>query len=157
MSETTFDMRSSEPSKLAGLLADLASDTTQHLTLSVPRLPKYALRLDANLPFETYAAAVRAANDPTMPGGVNEMQLACTLLVHQCVGVLLDGDDLVDDSGSPVTLHDPVLAGLLHTTRPADTVRALFGRDGDVLAAGNRLVMSAGYGQDATAVPTSAG
>jgi hypothetical protein len=137
------------PSLLDGLLAELEQDATQEtVTLGVQSRPGWEVRYAIDIPYEQLAQWRAAAADPAMPGGMNELQVACSALAACCRAILVGGEDVTDVNG-PVTFASPDLQRRLGVTRPVDAVRKLYRFDGHVTASGTRLLQAAGYGQGA--------
>jgi hypothetical protein len=144
------EQRAAAGSVLDGLLADLDREVGQQtITLGVQARPGWEVRYRVDIPYEQLAQWRMAAADPTMPGGMNDLQVACAALASCCQGIVLDGED-VTDGGQPVTFATPDLMRRLGVTRPVDAVRKLHRFDGHVVAVGQALLREAGYGQGAT-------
>lgn len=138
------------PSVLGGLLDELSEALdAEAVTFSVEARPGWDVRYSIEVPYEQFAQWQTAAVDPSMPAGVNEVQLMCTALVACCQALRVKGEDVTED-GEPVTFFTPGLQRRLGVTRPVDAVRKLYRFDGHVIAAGRELLKAAGYGVDAT-------
>jgi hypothetical protein len=136
---------------LDGLLSDLAEHPAISDTIEFPitARPGWAIICSTDIPYENLAAWRKAAQDPTLGGGTNEVQLGCSILVHACRGLLKDGEP-VTTRGEIVTLTSPALQQMLQVTRPADAARRLLVRDGYLTGTAQRLLLEAGYGSEAT-------
>jgi hypothetical protein len=136
---------------LDGLLSDLAehpaiSDTVE---FDIKARPGWSIVLSTDIPYEHLAACRKAALDPSLVNGTNEVQLGCSILVYACRGLRKDGEP-VTSAGEPVTLSSPALLKMLDATRPADATRKLFVRDGHITGLSTQLLLEAGYGSEAT-------
>jgi hypothetical protein len=138
---------------LDGLMSDLNEHPALNDTvdLPVPTRDGWAIRCNTDIGYEELQVWRKAAVDPDMAVGVNELKLACTILVSATSAVLLEGEPVTVD-GEPVTFNSPHLQGKLGVTRPQDAVRKLFGRDGYVTAASTALIREAGFGSEATPI-----
>jgi hypothetical protein len=138
------------PSVLAGLLDELTEAVdAEAVTFAVEARAGWDVRYGIEVPYEQYAQWQTAAADPSMPGGLNELQLLCTALAACCQAIRVKDED-VTEGGVPVTFNTPGLQRRLGVTRPVDAVRKFYRFDGHVIATGRALLVAAGYGAGAT-------
>lgn len=137
---------------LDGLLSDLDEHPalTDTVDLPVTARPGWEIRCSTDIPYENLSAWRKGAQDPSMAVGTNELQLACSILVFACQGILVDGEAVLDEDGKAVTFFSLRLQEKLGVSRPDDAVRRLFRRDGFVTSAATALTREAGYGSEAT-------
>lgn len=133
----------------AELGAELGGDTTE---VDVPMRPGWQVRLSTSIAYEELASWRKRAGDRSMPGGVNELRLACIMLGNQGRAILRDGQPVTAE-GEPLTFRSPELQRMLGVDRAVDAVRKFYGRDGHVTKAARELLAAAGYGDDPGEVP----
>jgi hypothetical protein len=144
------DLPSSSP--LARLLAaQQEARKTLYLDLQVPRLPYPVFVRYAPLPQDRIEALTKKFRNVKKDRAVLS---DAALLAEACMGVFVH-----DEDGEPVSIDpdsdvwpkfDDHLADLLgvEATSAADTVRALYLTDGDVISTAVRVVEWSGYSRD---------
>lgn len=89
----------------------------------------------------------------TNPLDMDQALLSHLVLVNTCESVEYrrgDGDweQLCEPDGSPATLQSGALLNHMKVVDPRVLVKKLFGRDGRLIAAGQKVISDAGYGDD---------
>lgn len=141
---------------LDDLRAELAEEVgAEPLTLPVPARPRYSVRYSTDVDGELLSRWTKASKDRHAPNGVDELSLACRILANQAIGVLRDGDELLDE-GKPLRFRSRAFLDILGVGSPTEAVRKLYGRDGHVQAAALEVLRSAGYDDDALATASAA-
>lgn len=131
------------------LRADLAQEIADEpVTIAIPGRPGIELKFSTALDQHVLAKLRKASKDRSMPEGIDELGLACRILATQHAGLIRNGEEVLTE-GEPLTVRTPALLDLVGASRPVEAVRALFGKDGHVLAAARRVLQGAGYDEDA--------
>lgn len=143
-------------SDLDDLRAELRATIADTTTIEVLGRPGYAVRCRLDFTGKDLDLIRKRARDKTFADGIDGIKYAGLVLGFTCVAIVRKGQDLELDGVSPVTFATPALQELMGTGSVYETVRALFGRrDGHIDAATKRLLIDAGWGDEAfTADPT---
>lgn len=142
-----------EPSDLDDLRAELTAQVAPSTVIKVLGRPRYAVRFRTDFTGKDLDNLRKRAKDKRYKDGVDGIRFASLLLALTCEAILRDGKPLDLDGTSPVTFTSRELQDLLGTAgnpNPADaTVRALYGLEGHVNAAAEKLMTEAGWGDEA--------
>lgn len=85
--------------------------------------------------------------------GMDTVKFACAVIGHTTVGILFNGELVLNEDGYPVNFASPELLEMTNTTRPLpDCVKAFFGVEPHVEAAAVAIMEAAGYGDTVDAV-----
>lgn len=137
-----------EPSDYDELDDELAELDTPTVDLEVPRRPGYALRCRTDFTSRDIDLLLKRCRDKRFATGSDSVKYAALLLGLTCIAVLRHGEPLELDGTSPITLTSSELWAKLDTSSADETARKLYGVEGHVDAAGNRLMAEAGWGDD---------
>ena len=135
-------------SDLDAIRAELAAQVTPTIDLAVPTRPGWAVRVRADFSARALDGYRKASKDRKFADGLDGAKLSALIIGANCTAVLRKGAPLVLD-GTPQTFATKDLRELLGTSDVASTVRALYGLDGHLEAAARRLLVEAGYGDEA--------
>lgn len=134
-------------SDLEALLGELGRQLEFHdITLPVPARPDYQARYRLVVDAQEMQPWRRLAYDPTCLEGINQTKLACLGLSNLNTGLLVDGREVIDDLGDPITFASPSILGVLKAKTPADAVRIFYGFDAHVTASWTSLLAESGFG-----------
>lgn len=136
-------------SALDGLLADFAEAQAmvEVTELDVPRKPGLTVRYVTDIPYEMVQAWRKASYDAVLDV-FNEVEQHLAMLVFACQAICVEGEPITD-AGQPVTFTSPALQARFGADDdPAAAVKALYGKDPFVVAAGRALLLEAGYGEE---------
>ena len=86
----------------------------------------------------------------------SDYDTAVAILVHQCRGLVIDGQVQHNDAGQPLTFQSSDLRDMLGATDTHDAVRKLYGRDGDVSRVQDAVIKACGWDLRAPLDPTGA-
>jgi hypothetical protein len=77
--------------------------------LPVDYRPGWEFRYTTHHPYEDTMSVSAAAQDEMMPGGMNYFTLGLALGVELCRGLLIDGEEVLDEQGRPLTFASKTL------------------------------------------------
>lgn len=141
--QTMFDMLEAELSQKA---------QKDPLTLSVPGRPGYTLTFDPTIEFEQYRAWVDKATTKRRGGEskLDPLKLAFTIISHTNVSIERSGVVAQNEDGSNMTIVSTKLHGFLKVPTGAvgAAIQKLYGSDGHVIQASQKVVEAAGYSLD---------
>jgi hypothetical protein len=121
---------------------------TDAVDIPVPARPGWSLRCNTDIPYENLSAWRKAAQDPAMAVGTNEVKLACSILLFATTALLIEGEVVTDTDGQAVTFASEQLHAKLGVSRGVDAVRKMFRRDGFLTSASAALLRESGYGTE---------
>lgn len=141
------------------LAASLSQDAApKPITVPIPGRPNLSLRMSCEVDSERLAQWTRRATEKRgAERGVNQLRLSCMILVNQCTGLVMNGQVVTNEHDETVRLNSPQLAEMLGLPEHADRVavlQKLFGSDGHIFTASQKVLDAAGYGDD---IDTSGG
>jgi hypothetical protein len=134
------------------LLSRLKSKLKQEIRrsdvlLPVPERPGVSVRFSPNVTNHQVRRWRKMAGDETKKG-LDGTLFACHLLGNTCTGILIDGE-LVTEEGHAVTFASDTILSWLGVDRPIpDGIRAFYGVDPHVDAAGFAILEAAGFSDD---------
>lgn len=102
-------------------------DTT--LDVEVDYREGWQVRFSVVHPYEDVLIAASSARDDNLPGGTNYMQLGTALGLELCRGLLIDGQEVLDDDGRPLTFGSKALHEIMGVSgegAPTKCLRAVF-------------------------------
>lgn len=150
--DTTFGTPPTAPplTMLDGLNDDFDDHPalTDAVDIPIPARPGWSLRCSTDIPYENLSAWRKAAQDPSMAVGTNEVKLGCSILMFATKAILIEGEIVTDTDGQPVTFASEQLHAKLGVSRGVDAVRKMFRRDGFLNAASAALLRESGYGTE---------
>lgn len=142
--------------------------------LEVPARPVYKVRYRCEVAYEelldwrdratiTNRSERRKPTAQATAGRLNELKMASFVLVHRCIAILRDGEEVPDGYGGPLMFTSELLLDMVGARTAVEAVRKFYGVDGHVSAAANRVLVEAGWTDqvlageiDAPADPTHA-
>jgi hypothetical protein len=133
---------------LDDLREELAESVVREpVVLPVPHRGGWEAVFATRVDHELLAKWRRASKSANHPDGFDELQMAERLLANQNVGLIRNGEELLDQ-GAPLTFRSPRFLELISEGRPMVAVRKFFDNDGHVISAANEVLRAAGYGED---------
>lgn len=139
-----------ELSPLEALQRELQADVeAEDLELQVTSRKGIVVTYGTQIRYEELVAWQRRAKDTRMPGGVNPMKMAALVLANRCRRITIDGETVTDAKGGDATLGSDVILDMVKADSAADAVRKFYGRDGLVEAHATKVLIAAGYNDDA--------
>lgn len=143
-------------SPLEALRATLRKEVERDpITLVVPSRNGVAIRFDTNIDADALEAWRRKSRKRDRRSGtevIDPIKLACTVIGNQAREITMGGD-AVTDGGEPVLFYSPVLHEMVGASNTLEAVRMMFGVDGHLLDAADRVVEAAGYGDEVEEAP----
>lgn len=137
------------------LLAELTANVTNDVDLLIPRRPGWAFRCRTDFTGADLDLLRKKAKNKRFVDGIDSVKFNSLTLGLTNVAIIRDGDAdaLADALGvtAPVTVATPELRNILKTSNVDETVRALFGSEGDLSAATSTLMTEAGWGDEGQA------
>jgi hypothetical protein len=125
--------------------------------LEVPERPGVHVRISPNIT-QNQMRSWRKQSGEDSRNGLDATKFACMVIAHTTVGLEIDGEEVLDESGNEVTFASPILLEMTETTRPLpDCVRAFFGVDPHVEAAALAILDAAGFSDTVDAVDPTKG
>lgn len=113
--------------------------------LEVPERPGITIEISPNITQNQIRAWRKNAGEDTK-NGMDATKFACAVIGHTTTGIFINGEQAVDDDGTPLTFGSDMIMAMTSTTRPIpDCVRAFFGIDPHVEAAALAILEAAGY------------
>lgn len=125
------------------------------ITLVVPARRGVTIRFDANIDAEALEAwrkKCRKRDRRTGTDVVDPIKLACTVLGNQASEIQMNGQPVTND-GEPVLFYSPTLHDMVGAHSTLEAVKLLFGVDGHLLDAADRVIAAAGYGDEVEEAP----
>lgn len=153
LDDLALGVEASDYDEVDAELATIADLTT---LIEVPKRPGYALRCRTDFTGLDIDLIRKKCRDKKFTDGIDGVKFASLLLASFTTAILRQGDDLELDGTSPVTFTAKPLQERMGTTTADATVRAFYGLEGHVDAAGRRLMNEAGYGDEVYAVDPTA-
>jgi hypothetical protein len=144
--DSTSTSKAKEPSILAKLREEVSKKIERpDVVIQVPERPSISIRFSPNVTQTQLNAWRRNAGDNTK-AGMDATKFACSVIGHTCRGILVDGEDAVNDDGAVLTFASPEILEMLDASRPMpDAVRAMYGLDPHVEAVALAIMEAAGY------------
>jgi hypothetical protein len=122
------------------------------IVINVPERPGVQLRIRPNITQQQMKAWRRNAGEDTK-AGMDATKFACYLVGHTTDGILIDGEEVLDDEGNQLNFASREVLKMTDTTRPVpDAVREFFGVDPHIEAAALTILDAAGYSDTVDAV-----
>lgn len=116
--------------------------------IEIPERPGVGILVSPNITQEQLRTWRKQAGEGTKQD-FNITKFSCYVLAHTNVGFFLEGEEIFDDDGNPMTFASPFIQEFLEVTRPVpEGVRALFGIDPHLEAAAVAVLEAAGYGEE---------
>ncbi len=118
------------------------------ITLEVPGRTGYAVRYLTDLDHDQVdmwrRQSTRRAPGKGQTQEINTLKLAELILAHQCEAIIRQGADVVVDD-EPLVFASRTMMAITGTSKVRDAVRKFYGRDADVISAGDAVLEAAGY------------
>lgn len=124
----------------------------EDVRLEVPGRPGIVLTFGTIVPAPTLKAWQKKNKDRHSETGIDEVRLMATVIANQCVGVAINGQAASGSDGEPLSFRHRDLWAMLNASSALETVLAMYGGvkgHPSILAAGDEILKSAGYGEDA--------
>lgn len=158
MSDEIFETISDAPSKKASTEKGKAPTVLDQLKevlskkverepvfIEVPERPGVTVKISPNITQHQLRAWRKNAGEDTK-NGMDATKFACAVLGHTCVGIFINGEQVVNEDGIGLTFGSDAILDMTGTTRPIpDCVRAFFGIDPHVESAALAVLEAAGY------------
>ena len=139
-------------SELDDLDAELTATVAATALIEVLGRDGYAVRCRTDFTGRDLDNIRKQARDKRYSDGLDGIKVAGLLIALTAKAITRNGVDLVLDGESPVTFTSKPLQARYGTSSAYDTVRAFYGLEGHVDAAGRRLMGEAGWGDEVYAV-----
>lgn len=125
--------------------------------IEVPEREGVTVKVSPNITQHQLRAWRKNAGEDTK-NGMDATKFACSVLGHTCVGIFVNGEQVVNEDGIGLTFASDAILEMTGTTRPIpDCVRAFFGIDPHVESAALAILEAAGYSDTVETVdPTTA-
>lgn len=125
--------------------------------IEVPEREGVTVKVSPNITQHQLRAWRKNAGEDTK-NGLDATKFACAVLGHTCVGIFVNGEQVVNEDGIGLTFASDAILEMTGTTRPIpDCVRAFFGIDPHVESAALAVLEAAGYSDTVETVdPTTA-
>lgn len=147
----------SEPTVLSQLRSVISKKVERKpIFIEVPERPGVTVKVRPQITQHQLRSWRKNAGEETK-AGLDATKFACSVIGHTTVGIYINGQEVVDSNGYPVTFASPEILEMTDTTRPLpDCVRAFFGIDPHVEAAALAIMEHAGFGDTVDTVdPTT--
>lgn len=136
---------------------DLISDRLGRLdpgkvTVEIPGRPGFGVTFSLAVDGNRLAGWRMQCKDEHMPGETDSFLLNRIIVGQMCIGMVVDGNPLVDEDNRPITFKSESLWEKLRVHDTYDAVRALYGGDGSdfhISAAASKILVKAGFGEEA--------
>lgn len=139
-----------DTSDLDDLRAELTAQVAATVTLAVDGRPGYAVTYRTDFTARDVDSIRKRSKDRKFTDGVDGIKFAALLLAFACQGVHRGKGDLAAALGvDRVTFTTRELQDLMGTADANSTVRRFYGLEGHVEAAARRLMVEAGWGDEA--------
>ena len=141
--------RSGEPTVLDRLRDQLSKKIERpEILIEVPERPGVAIQVSPNITQHQLRAWRRNSGENTK-NGFDPTKFACYVIGHTCTGIYVDGEEALNENGSPLSFASPEILDMTNTTRPIpECVQAFFGIDPHVESAALVIMDAAGYGDE---------
>lgn len=147
-SSTTADSgkKSGEPTLLSRLRQEVQKKIERAaILIEVPERPGVTVRVSPNITQHQMRSWRKNAGEESK-AGFDPTKFACFVIGHTCTGIFVDGQEVTNEDGAPLTFASPEILDMTDTTRPIpDCVRAFFGIDPHVESAALAVMEAAGY------------
>jgi hypothetical protein len=115
--------------------------------IEVPERPEIQLIFSPNITQTQFKQWTKLAGEGTKKDGADSFVFACIVVAQTARGLIIDGEEVLDENEYPLTFASPTLKDMLgYQKQFPDGVKALFGVDAHVLAAASAILDAAGYG-----------
>lgn len=143
-------------SPLEALRATLRKEVERDpIVLVIPSRNGVSVKFDANIDADMLNAWRKKCQKRDRRTGMDvpdPVKLACTILGNQAREIRMEGQPVRVD-GEPVLFYSPELHEMVGAHSTLEAVRMLFGVDGHLLDAADRVVDAAGYGDEVEEAP----
>lgn len=146
--ESTREQVGNEETVLDALRSALKEETTvPAFRLAVPNRPSIELEFNPDIEYDLLRRFMKSAAR-NKAKEFNPLAFAYSVLSKTNVGVYINGRQAHDAEGTPLTVVHAELRAMLGAVDTVDAIRRLYGVDGHIIAAANRVVEEAGYNED---------
>lgn len=116
-----------------------------YIQIEVPERPGVTIRISPNITQHQMRSWRKNAGEDTK-AGFDTTKFACTVIGHTCTGIFVDGEEVLSETGAPLSFASPEILDMTDTHKPIpDCVLAFFGIDPHVEAAALAIMEAAGY------------
>lgn len=116
-----------------------------NVLIEVPERPGVSVRVSPNITQHQMRSWRKNAGEDTK-AGFDPTKFSCLVIGHTCTGIFVDGEEVFNEKGAPLTFASPEILDMTDSDRPIpDGVRAFFGLDPHVEAAALAIMEAAGY------------
>lgn len=157
MSDSTYEFGSTTPAKAEkekgkepSLLGRLRTEVQKKIErplifVAVPERPGVQIQISPNITQHQMRAWRKQAGEDTKPG-FDPTKFSCLVVAHTTKGIFVDGQEVLGESGAPLSFASPEVLDMTDTHRPIpDCVQAFFGIDPHVEAAALAIMEAAGF------------
>lgn len=146
---SAVELEAEDLSDLDTLRADLAADVKlPDVTIPVETRPGYAVRYRLDVSQQQLDAWRKLAKDRKRDGGIASERFSALILANTCTAIVRAGKVVTED-GEPITFRSREFLELTGSARAADGVGKFYGLDAHVDAAARRVLVDAGWGDEA--------
>ena len=125
---------------------ELAQLDDSTIVLEVPRRPAYGIRCRTDFTGRDLDLIRQKCRDKKFTSGIDGVKLSALLIAANTIAIVRNGVDLELDGEAPITFVSKPFQKRMGTATADATVRAFYGLEGHVDAAGDRLLAEAGWG-----------
>lgn len=145
-SSTAESSKKGEPTLLSRLRQEVQKKIERAaILIEVPERPGVTVRVSPNITQHQMRSWRKNAGEESK-AGFDPTKFACFVIGHTCTGIFVDGQEVTNEDGAPLTFASPEILDMTDTTRPIpDCVRAFFGIDPHVESAALAVMEAAGY------------
>lgn len=145
--------RGNGDSRLSLLREKLAAKTERPtVLLPVPQRESIMIRVSPNVRQGELRGWRKQAGEDTKQG-MDPTKFSVLVLANTCRGVFIDDQEVLGDSGQPLTFASPEIKDMLDADTPMDAVRTMFGVDAHIEAAAMAILEASGFGDTVDVVP----
>jgi hypothetical protein len=120
--------------------------------IPVPERPGVSVKVSPNITQSQMKNWRKNAGEDSR-NGLDGTKFACLVIGHTTVGIYIDDEEVLDESGNYLNFAHPLILEMTETTRPVpDAVRALFSVDPHIESAALAILDAAGYSDTVAAV-----
>lgn len=140
-----------DDSLLGELEAELSKEIRKApLILTVPQRPRMSLIFDPTIEYDLYRMWVKKATEKKKDDTPNFLKLAFSVMSFTSRGLMLDGTERFTKKGErlPLTSHHVHEMANVPVGNTTAAIRWIFGNDGHIIQAMQKIVEAAGYSLD---------
>ena len=129
------------------LRLELASNPdVEPLILGIPIRPTVEVIYSPDIEWDLFDAWMKRATR-NKDKRVNPLLFASQVMLKTCIGIRINGKEVVNDDGEPITFVSVELQRMVNARSPQECLSKLYGkRDGHIIQTSGKIVDAAGYG-----------